>query len=516
MHYRNASAAFKGKLADVMARGDLVTVRGRTTRELRQQTITLDLPLERAIVVPHRRNNIFATIAETMWVMAGRDDVAYLEPYLPRALDYSDDGVTWRGAYGPRLRNWQGIDQVAQVSELLRREPSTRRAVMSLFDPARDFSDSLDIPCTNWLHFTVREGLLDLSVTVRSNDLFWGFSGINTFEWSVLQEMVAFWTQTIPGRAHYFISSLHVYERHWGRAHDILASEPAVNRNPQSTEVGRFSTPQDDFPEVIASWFKLEEEIRSRTAVYETLTAFPDPLLRDFLLMLNAFWAFQTGSNVDDLLDDISDFDLCASALNFFAWRTNSETRPPSSSGPYIETGYLRAALTQLHASKNSVYGDSWKKRGEQMSVLANIARKVDRLVIGGRGAVQTVEPELDNAADLVVYAVKYETFILDAIRAPAPASASKWSDGLSGFEDVMSRLTWRRNPRSGDLSQLALVLDQIEQSIGRNEKPERRQAMAHDLAEAALQLFFRIVDRDAPAAERETRSWMSEAAAQL
>src|SRR5690348_6824007 len=112
MRYRNMTYALVGGLRDVLTEGKHLSVRGSHTRELRNRLTVLERPQERCLVTPRRRNNIFATIAETMWVLAGRNDLAFLTRYLPRAQDFSDDGQIWRAAYGPRLRNWHGVDQL--------------------------------------------------------------------------------------------------------------------------------------------------------------------------------------------------------------------------------------------------------------------------------------------------------------------------------------------------------------------------------------------------------------------
>lgn len=518
MRYRNASTAFVGKLAQAMNAGDVVEVRGNSTRELRYQLVELDEPLERAVVIPHRHNNIFATIAETMWVLAGRDDLSYLLNYLPRAIDFSDDGRTWRGAYGPRLRNWQGVDQVAAVVQALRAEPSTRRAVMSIFDPARDFESSLDIPCTNWLQASVRNGLLDLSVTVRSNDLFWGFSGINAFEWSVLQEMLAFWTDTKVGKMHYFVSSLHVYERHWSRSTRILNTVPST---PSPSDArSEFGTKIDDFSDVLANWFRLEGFIRSGEANRSDLRAFPDPLLRDFLLMLNAFWAFDRGDNGVEMLADVNDQDLVLSARDYFAWRSGQDAAvEPGPTSPTLSSSYLRDAISALHAAKDSVYGDSWKRRGEQMSVIANIARKVDRLVIGDGGGSASIEPEFDNAADLLVYAVKYETYLADATSTRSALDNKTWSDGTSGFDQLVAQLRWELDSSTNLQSRLTRVttaLDTIEQSINRGDDFASRRLPARKLTEASLQLFLAVAARDSEQVKLTTGSWILDAEGQL
>src|SRR5690606_2543572 len=63
--------------------------------------------------------------------------------------------------------------------------------------------------------------------------------------------------------------------------------------------------------------------------------------------------------------------------------------------------------VAELHAAKHESYGDSWKKRGEQISILANIARKVDRLGVGDQFDSQT-----DTVVDLLVYSIKYYNWI--------------------------------------------------------------------------------------------------------
>ena len=58
---------------------------------------------------------------------------------------------------------------------------------------------------------------------------------------------------------------------------------------------------------------------------------------------------------------------------------------------------------------KHAAYGDSWKRRGETLGILANVARKVDRL-----GKTDEHETALDTAVDLLVYLVKYEAWLRD------------------------------------------------------------------------------------------------------
>ena len=70
--YRNSTIAFKELLSRLGTNGASISVRNSLTTELQSELIEIVRPLERCIVVPGRRNNIFATIAETIWVLSGR------------------------------------------------------------------------------------------------------------------------------------------------------------------------------------------------------------------------------------------------------------------------------------------------------------------------------------------------------------------------------------------------------------------------------------------------------------
>lgn len=228
--YPDVQTAFLAELDNLLVNGKVMPSRlGDSTLEVIHRSFTIQDPAKALIHTPHRNNNIFAALAETMWVLGGRNDIAFLSKYLPRAAEYSDDGITWRGAYGPRLRNWNGIDQLAEIVKILEKSPTSRRAVAMIYDPDRDFVASKDIPCNDALHFCIRDGRLHLLVFTRSNDIMWGWSGINSFEWSVLQRVLAGILGVGIGQITFTIGSLHLYDRHITRAKKILeAGVPSI------------------------------------------------------------------------------------------------------------------------------------------------------------------------------------------------------------------------------------------------------------------------------------------------
>lgn len=448
--YRNAEEAFIVELGHIDLSGRDVNVRGSFTRELTARSFTITHPLERCISVKGRLNNIVATVTETVWVLAGRNDLAFLGNYLPRAVEFSDDGSTWRAGYGPRLRSWHGVDQLAQVVEVLREDPLSRRAVMSLFDPAVDFAPTKDVPCNNWVHFLQRDGRLDMSIAVRSNDVIWGFSGINAFEWSVVHEVVAQAIGATVGVQHWMVASMHLYERHLGQATQTLRRAPGTGVYDRGASPIRFEGAWEELDDHLSQWFKVERMIRAGSPnATAAVDEFPEPLLKAFLRMVVAYWRLDAGdvAGATSAVEPLADTDLGLAMLDLIARRTRvdetSEATPADDPSAEVD---LKAALRALHRRKHAAYADSWKRRGELMGVLANIARKVDRLANVGQNPTNDPEQWTDTVADLCIYLIKYMTFLADADPAVAerlfPGAASRaWSDGVTGFEILLSNL---------------------------------------------------------------------------
>lgn len=389
---RNATTALPALMKNVM-NGEEIESRVGRTRELMHATVSLGSPCEREILHPDRGALYPAQIAETMWILAGRNDVEWLSHYLPRAAEFSDDGKVWRGGYGPRLRGKEvgDADPLLEVIELLRETPDTRRAVINIYDNREDLgADSKDIPCNTLLHFVRNgSGCLDLAVMVRSNDLMWGWSGINAFEWSAVLEIVAHYAGLGVGRLVFHQSSLHLYERSWPKAERIVKTgQVADPRIPWSP---RFSPGDRGLDSLISQWFSIEEHIRLGTLAPLEISNFPEPLMRSWLCVL---WSWHNGGVAPPLVNTVQEMALVRSP----GWTKRKGLPAPSRYQDLLEF------MTKLHAEKDAAYGDSWCRRGELFSILPNIARKVDRL-----GKSDSQETALDTAVDLVLYLAKYQ-----------------------------------------------------------------------------------------------------------
>jgi hypothetical protein len=209
--------------------GKDVTTRTLDTKELLFQDLCLTFPRNRHIYLFGRKGNIYATFAEILWVYSGSALIKpYLAFFLPRALQYSDDGKRWRGAYSSRLYNG---DQISGVVETLEKDLLSRQAVITLWDAAKDSKvmtpESKDYPCNNWMQFIVRDNLLRMKVVLRSNDALFGFQ-INVPEWTFLQECMYHWIHEMYpevelGDYLHSVTSFHYYKSLEDRVFAILA-----------------------------------------------------------------------------------------------------------------------------------------------------------------------------------------------------------------------------------------------------------------------------------------------------
>ena len=413
--FPTVSEALPVVCSHLLTAGDEVGSRNGRVRELLNPQIVITDPQRREVLTIGRKANVFAQIAETMWVLAGRNDIEWLSTYLPRAKDYSDDGKTWRAGYGRRIRHWNrdpgdaGFDQLAYVVNTLRDDPLSRQAVIGIWDPEVDTTPGKDKACNDFIQFQSRLGALHMTVTVRSNDVMWGWSGINAFEWSTLQEIVANLLGVTVGTLTFNIGSLHLYDRHWDRASRLEWEDTPTTiipfQMPDAMERDVFH-----LDILIHQWFDFEEKCRKGEMVPEDMDLIENEMFRSWAAAIAYFWqrderwlTYLVGTGLA-----VAVARTPASLLSE-APQMSSEggVAPTHNLAVHERTGAFYAFVTDLHAKKHASYGDSWKKRGEQMSILANMARKVDRLGVGDE-----YDSASDTLVDLLVYALKYECWL--------------------------------------------------------------------------------------------------------
>jgi len=107
---------------------------------------------------------------------------------------------------------WKRNDQLKNVIAMLSNNPSTRQACISIYD-GKEINEGTytnDTPCTYAVQFTILHGRLDMCVTMRSNDLWYGFCN-DQYCFSKLQKMVSDELNIEPGVYYHFAHNMHLY-----------------------------------------------------------------------------------------------------------------------------------------------------------------------------------------------------------------------------------------------------------------------------------------------------------------
>jgi thymidylate synthase len=215
------------------------------------------------------------------------------------------------------------------------------------------------------------------------------------------------------------IGSLHLYQPHWDKARRI--TEEAVDRDFIPFDEHRAFTSLEDVDLEIDRWFAWEERCRQGTAPPQGLGAFRSPLVRAWAAAIAYYWQRE-----DHWLEEFSDTRLAWAVARTPKSLLPTPSEPSSDSlGPVLGAGTghglsephraFYGFVTDLHAKKHASYGDSWRKRGEMLSILPNIARKVDRLGVGDE-----FDSAADTLIDLWVYTAKYLNWLRGCEDTPA------------------------------------------------------------------------------------------------
>jgi hypothetical protein len=191
-------------------------------------------PWQRVLFNEARAANPFFHMFEALWMLAGRNDVAWISRFLPRMKEYSDDSYTFHGAYGER---WHRNGALMATIAKLRNDRDTRRAYLPIADTMRDVNyDGKDMPCNVGVAFYIRKGCLDMTVFNRSNDMILGSLGANYVHFGFLQEFVANMVGVNVGEYVQISSCLHMYQEQ--ESTKKLAANPPDHSSPTYAGLG--------------------------------------------------------------------------------------------------------------------------------------------------------------------------------------------------------------------------------------------------------------------------------------
>jgi thymidylate synthase len=264
----------------LLASGKRTIPRRGATTELTGVTLELLNPRAR-LSRTATRGRLFSGLGELCWYLSGSDSVKAISYYLSHYSELSDINGRVPGAYGPRLLAFDGVNQLDRIVEMLRGHPSTRRAVIQLFDHQDLASDLPEVPCTCALQFLVRDASLELIVYMRSNDAYFGLPH-DVFAFTMIQELVARMVGSELGSYVHVVGSMHLYERHTNEARAFLTE------GWQSIIPMPVMPPGD--PSMGIKWLlSVEQELRQEDDPLRVQIRGPDPYWSDLACLLAIF-----------------------------------------------------------------------------------------------------------------------------------------------------------------------------------------------------------------------------------
>lgn len=179
--------------------------RPKASRELVGHTFVVQNPRARLLTLGAHAANERFVVANFLWMLSGRDDHAWIGQYNDKGAGLAVDGH-YPGAHGRRIG-----PQLRRVIDLLKEDPTSRRAVLQVSREEDLFTHSRDIPCVLALQFFVRDGRVELVVHMRSQNLLRVFP-YDFYAFSMFQEVIAACLGLGVGMYTHQVGSLHFFE----------------------------------------------------------------------------------------------------------------------------------------------------------------------------------------------------------------------------------------------------------------------------------------------------------------
>ncbi len=200
-----------------------------------------------------KKLHLKSIIYELLWFLRGDTNVRWLQDHGVRIWnEWADENGDLGPVYGHQWRSWPDyrggtIDQIAQVEEMIKRNPNSRRMLVTAWNPA-EVEDMALPPCHCLFQFYVADGRLSLQLYQRSADTFLGVP-FNIASYALLLQMMAQVTGLKAGEFVHTLGDAHIYKNHFEQVALQLTREPRklprMVINPDVKDI--FSFTYDDF-----------------------------------------------------------------------------------------------------------------------------------------------------------------------------------------------------------------------------------------------------------------------------
>jgi thymidylate synthase len=177
-----------------------------------------------------KKLHLKSIIYELLWFLRGETNIRYLQDHGVHIWDeWADEKGELGPVYGSQWRAWhtadgRTVDQIAQVVEQIKRNPNSRRLIVSAWNPGEVDSMALP-PCHALFQFYVADGRLSCQLYQRSADVFLGVP-FNIASYALLTQMMAQVCALEPGEFVHTFGDVHLYRNHLEQAHLQLTRQP--------------------------------------------------------------------------------------------------------------------------------------------------------------------------------------------------------------------------------------------------------------------------------------------------
>ena len=199
-------------------------------------------------VTTTKKLHMKSIVHELLWFLAGETNVRYLREHGVTIWDeWADENGDLGPVYGAQWRSWPApdgttIDQISNLLKELRRNPHSRRLIVSAWNPAEVDAMALP-PCHCLFQFYVSDGRLSCQLYQRSADIFLGVP-FNIASYALLTMMVAQVAGLKPGDFVHTLGDAHIYHNHFDQAREQLRRAPkplpTLWLNPDVTDLFAF------------------------------------------------------------------------------------------------------------------------------------------------------------------------------------------------------------------------------------------------------------------------------------
>ena len=220
---------YRDAIAEILFRGaESFNERpGLSTRAVPGLTLEIH-PAQGFPILTLRKIPIKLFCSEVVWMITGQKDLSFIQQFTKIWDDFAEADNTMATAYGYRWRHHFGRDQLIDLIEHLREEPSSRQGVVMMWDPRDDglrAPKKKNVPCPFTFTANIIGGKLNVHLIIRSNDMMLG-NPHDVAGFALLHSMLAQELEVGLGKFTVSISHAHIYGTHYDQAHELVSRMP--------------------------------------------------------------------------------------------------------------------------------------------------------------------------------------------------------------------------------------------------------------------------------------------------